>query len=116
VWPGKWRSDLFTIDDLDQLARGLGFVYDAQRTGLADHEHEVTWSMDAYGTGSARSSYVDIRVQLHCGCTIRDLRAFADHMRRQRGWDIAESGGWGSSTGAGATTYSMRASRKSLTP
>jgi hypothetical protein len=114
VWPGKWRSDLFAVDDLDQLARGLGFVYDAQRTGLADHEHQVTWSVSPYATPNPRSPYVGIQVQLLCGCTIRDLRAFADQMRKQCGWDIATSGGWGSSTADGTTTYSMRARRKGL--
>ncbi len=48
-------------------------------------------------------------------CTIEDLRTFANQMRTQRGWGIATSGGWGSSTREGHdTTYSLRARRKSL--
>ncbi len=26
VWPGKWRSDLFIIDDLEAFARGLDLI------------------------------------------------------------------------------------------
>src|SRR5690242_17723018 len=32
VWPGNYRSDLFAIDDLDQYARGMGWVHDEVRT------------------------------------------------------------------------------------
>lgn len=29
VWPGKWRSDLFELDDLDAVARALGLKANA---------------------------------------------------------------------------------------
>jgi len=41
VWPGKYSSDLFLIDDLDEYARGRGIVNDPQRTGIADHIHDA---------------------------------------------------------------------------
>lgn len=56
-----------------------------------------------------------VEVELDCGCEIRDLSAFAEHMREQRGWGVATSGGWGSSGAPGGKqTYSLRVRRKSL--
>ena len=114
VWPGQWSSHLFVIDDLDQYARALGLVHDETRTGLADHEHQVRWSISKY-ENKPNGSYVSISVQLDCGCEIRDLKSFASQMQKQKGWDIATTGGWGHSTSENGTTYSMRARRKSLT-
>lgn len=109
VWPGQWRSDLFAIDDLDQYARAVGIIHDEERTGLADHQHDVRWSLDS-SEDRPMASYITIRVWLDCGCSIRDLQVFADHMRRQQGWDIATTAGWGGGSGG---SY-MRVRRKSL--
>ncbi|WP_406285010.1 hypothetical protein [Embleya sp. NBC_00896] len=111
VWPGEWASHLFVIDDLDEYARAHGLVHDPERTGLADHEHTARWELDP-SEKKPMGSYITIRVHLDCGCSIRDLDAFAKQMRDQQGWDIATTGGWGGSSTAG--TY-MRARRKSLT-
>jgi hypothetical protein len=115
VWPGKWSSHLFVIDDLDQYARAFGIVHDAARTGLADHEHQVRWTLSPYEK-KPDGVYISIDVWLDCGCEIRDLPAFAKQMREQKGWDIATTTGWGSSSGVDGTgrTYSLRARRKSL--
>ncbi|MFE1319661.1 hypothetical protein [Kitasatospora phosalacinea] len=114
VWPGEWSSHLFVIDDLDEYARAHGIIHDQGRTGLAEHEHLVRWKLSPDET-KPNASYVDIELELDCGCVIEDLRAFANQMRTQRGWDIATSGGWSSSTRQGHnTTYSLRARRKSL--
>lgn len=109
VWPGQWRSDLFEIDDIDAYAKGVGIIHDEARSGLADHEHDVQWSISPYESNPS-ASYIDIKVALNCGCQIKDLDTFATQMRKQRGWDIATTVGWGS----GGGTYSMRARRKSL--
>ncbi|MEV0049467.1 hypothetical protein AB0H34_03100 [Saccharopolyspora shandongensis] len=115
VWPGRWSSHLFAIDDIDQYARAWGIVHDEKRTGLAEHEHQVQWSVSPYEDKS-NGTYISIDVQLHCGCAIRDLKTFSSQMRQQKGWDIATTAGWGSS-GSESTgyTYSLRARRKSLT-
>jgi hypothetical protein len=114
VWPGKWSSHLFVIDDLDQYARAFGIVHDAARTGLADHEHEVRWAVSPY-EDKPDGVYISIDVWLDCGCEIRDVQAFAKQMREQKGWDIATTTGWGSSgSGDAGRTYSLRARRKSL--
>lgn len=98
------------IDDLDEYARAHGLLHDQERTGLADHEHTARWELDP-SEQRPMSSYITIRVFLDCGCTVRDLDAFARQMRAQQGWEIATSGSWGGSSTSG--TY-MRARRKSL--
>jgi hypothetical protein len=114
VWPGQYRSDLFAIDDLDEYAKAFGIVHDRERTGLADHEHQVRWDRDPREQ-KPNGTYIGIKVSLDCGCEIHDLGTFAAHMRQQKGWDIATSGGWGSSTQVGhAPRYSLRVRRKSL--
>ena len=110
AWPGQWSSHLFAIDDLDQYARAFGIIHDEARTGLADHQHQVSWTIHPH-EDKPNGSYITINVQLDCGCEIHDLTTFASQMRQQKGWDIATTGGWG---GSGGTHY-MRARRKSLT-
>ncbi len=113
VWPGDYRSDLFAIDDLDQFARGMGWVHDEARTGLVEHDHQVRWEVDDVER-NPNGVYIWVRVWLDCGCSIHDRRVFAKHMQAQRGWDIALTGGGGSSSDGSGTSYSMRVRRKSL--
>ncbi|MBV8933657.1 MAG: hypothetical protein JOZ47_04185 [Kutzneria sp.] len=114
VWPGQYRSDLFVIDDLDDYARAFGIVHDERRTGLADHEHRVRWSISPYET-NPNGSYVSVEVRFDCGCEIKDLAAFAKHMREQKGWAVATStgfsGGWSQDDGH---RFSVRVRRTSL--
>lgn len=113
AWPGQWRTDLFAIDDLDEYARALGLVHDQSRTGLAEHEHDVTWSRSPHDSGNRQ--YTGIRLRFKCGCAIKDLGVFADHMKRQRGWDVARSGGYGSSGSLdGEREWSIRVRRSTL--
>jgi hypothetical protein len=95
VWPGKYRSDLFLIDDIDKYERALGLQPDPDRTGLQEHRHEVSWSVSTYERNPT-AAYIEVGVVLDCGCEIHDLRTFAAHMRDQRGWDVAVTGGLGS--------------------
>lgn len=114
VWPGRWRSDLFTIDDLDEYARAFGIVHDEKRTGLADHRHGVQWSTHPHEP-NPNSSYITIELRLDCGCEIRDLKVFAEQMREQQGWNVATTTGWGSSwSEKDGKTYSIRVRRTSL--
>jgi hypothetical protein len=114
VWPGQWSSNLFIIDDLDRYAGGMGIKHDEELTGLADHRHELQWSVSRYET-KPQASYVTVDVQLTCGCSIKDLRAFAAQMQSQRGWQVATSGGYGAQgSDKGGYTYSLRVRRTSL--
>ncbi|WP_405810841.1 hypothetical protein OG524_16600 [Streptomyces sp. NBC_01520] len=114
VWPGEWSSRLFAVDDLDEYAKAHGIKHDEERTGLKEHVHEVRW-VESGHEQNPRSPYVGIDVTLVCGCAIHDLSTFAAQMKEQRGWVVATSGGWGSSSGPGGTAYSLRVRRKSLT-
>ncbi|NLU81079.1 hypothetical protein HCA58_22575 [Micromonospora sp. HNM0581] len=109
VWPGNYSSDLFVIDDLDAYARAVGIVHDQERTGLAEHEHQIRWQ-PADRDSNGRGTYIWVVVQFECGCAIRDLRAFADQMRAQRGWEVATSTGW---SGSG-DRFTVRVRRRSL--
>ncbi|THA62337.1 hypothetical protein E6P78_23280 [Streptomyces sp. A0958] len=114
VWPGEWSSDLFMIDDLDEYAKAQGIKHDQNRTGLEEHVHDVEWTEATGRNPNPRSPYISIRLTLTCGCEIRDLGTFASQMQEQRGWAIATSVGWGSSSGPEGTSYSLRVRRKSL--
>ncbi|WP_325041453.1 hypothetical protein [Kribbella sp.] len=114
VWPGKYRSDLFLIDDIDEYERAIGLQPDPERTGLQSHRHDVSWSVSPYETDPA-GSYISVEVVLECGCELRDLRAFAVHMREQRGWNVAVTGGWSGQRSPGALPkYDVRVRRASL--
>ncbi|MGW2034770.1 hypothetical protein [Streptomyces sp. NPDC001811] len=113
VWPGQWRSDLFAIDNLDEFARAHGIIHDEERTGLADHTHDVEWTL-ADHEPNPRSQYVSVDLRLTCGCAVNDRRTFASQMREQRGWDMAVTGGWGRQTNKNGTTYTFRVRRRSL--
>jgi hypothetical protein len=94
VWPGQWRSDLFAVEP-EAFAKARGYVHDQERTGLADHRHEVEWWLSPYRDDNPRAQYVTIRVRFLCDCTPRDIEAFAKHMQAQRGWDVGVRRGWG---------------------
>ncbi|NUR96582.1 MAG: hypothetical protein HOV67_15160, partial [Kribbellaceae bacterium] len=72
--------------------RAIGLQPDPARTGLQAHRHDVTWSISPYER-NPDGAYISVEVQLTCGCEVRDLRTFAAHMREQRGWDVAVTGG-----------------------
>jgi hypothetical protein len=113
VWPGEWSSDLFVIDDLDAYARAKALIHDEARTGLADHDHDMTWSREPHAMGG----YTQVSVRLNCGCLVLDIRAFARQMRDQRGWEIATTGGCSGGGSPGRVqTYSVCVKAKSLEP
>ncbi|MGI5531207.1 hypothetical protein ACQEVX_28655 [Streptomyces syringium] len=103
------------IDDLDEYAKAHGIKHDEERTGFKEHIHDVRWEPASYANDSPRSPYISVDVTLDCGCEIHDRRTFAAQMKEQQGWDVATSGGWGSSgKPGGRKKYSLRVRRKSL--
>jgi hypothetical protein len=119
VWPGKYRSDLFFIDDVDDYEKALGIQHDPVRTGLLDHDHRISWQLSPDEPKPA-ASYVFVETTLDCGCEIKDLKAFARQVHAQLGWDVATTGGLSTSirfTPDGqpqGLTYTLRVRRKSL--
>ncbi|MFB8208618.1 MULTISPECIES: hypothetical protein [unclassified Streptomyces] len=101
------------IDDLDEYARARGIKHDVQRTGLAEHVHQVRWTASD-DEQNPRSPYISVEVLLDCGCKIENLRVFAEQMREQKGWAVATSVGWSLWSGPEGTMYSLRVRRKSL--
>ena len=87
VWPGKWRSDLFVIDDLDAFADAVGIDRQDQ------HVHDIEWEISSRDDGTAR--YASVECRLKCGCSIwkMGIKKFSNDMRRQLGWDVATSRG-----------------------
>lgn len=114
VWPGAYSSHLFVIDDLDQYAGALGIIHDEERTGLAEHDHEVNWQVSPYEQNPT-GTYVSVEVTLLCGCKINNIRAFAEQMRKQKGWNVTTSTGWsGGGAIGGPRTYTVGVRRRSL--
>lgn len=114
VWPGQYHSDLFAIDDPEEYAKARGIIHDPIRTGLQEHEHQIWWQI-ASSERNSRSTYVSVEVRLDCGCRIKDIRVFAEQMRRQRGWDVAVGSYPGSyQAGEKPPVYTIRARRSSL--
>jgi hypothetical protein len=114
VWPGQYHSDLFLIDDSTVYAKAQGIIPDPERSGLQEHEHQVQWQIDS-SESNPRGAYVYVDVQLDCGCKIKDIRVFAEHMRRQKGWDVAV-GSYPSSSQQGERppVYTVRVKRSGL--
>jgi hypothetical protein len=117
VWPGHYRSDLFLIDDIDEYEKALGLQHDPVRTGLQEHKHQVRWSISPC-EDRPTGAYVSVEARLDCGCEVKDLKTFARHMRDQRGWDIATTAAWETSSPTSDAharpTYTFRIRRRSL--
>lgn len=110
VWPGKYHSDLFLIDDLNAFADAFGIPRPDS------HVHEVEWALSPFDDG--RSSYAYVDIVLKCGCTLgsANIKKFALDMRQQKGWEVATSTGVSSTTSSTGTEYTLRVRRKSLSP
>ena len=109
VWPGKYRSDLFVIDDLNAFADAFG----VERPD--DHVHDLEWKLSPYDDGKSR--YADVHVIFRCGCTLgqENIRKFARDMSRQKGWNVAVSRGVSSTSGlTGPVVYTIHVERRTL--
>ena len=98
VWPGQYRSDLFIIDNLDEMADALGIPT------TKTHVHNVVWTLGRFDDG--HSVYASVDVRLPCGCSIdkMGIRKFAADMKEQRGWEVAVSTGYSAHTIGGDTS------------
>ncbi len=89
VWPGKWKSDLFIIDDLNLLADAYGIDYPGA------HSHKIKWKISTIDDGKSTYAYVDITFLCDCELSHNNIMGFATDMKKQYGWDVATSKGIG---------------------
>jgi len=105
VWPGRYSSDLFIIDDLNTFADAVGIPRPA------DHVHIVEWKLNQFDDGVSRYARVDCKFKCNCSFEKIGLKKFANDMREQKGWTVATS------TGCGwhGEEFTVSVSRSSLT-
>jgi hypothetical protein len=108
VWPGRWSSDLFIVDDLDAFADAFGIPRPDS------HKHDIFWKLSSIDDGISRYARVDIIFS--CGCEINDnnIIKIARDLREQMGWDMAMSTGWGMHSDENGDEYSISVRRSSL--
>ena len=104
VWPGRWSSDLFVVDDLNAFADAVGI----QRED--EHIHDLEWEISRIDDGSSRYAWVECK--FNCGCSLMKMgiKKFANDMLKQKGWNVATSKGYG---GHG-NVYTVSVNRSSL--
>ena len=104
VWPGQWISDLFIIDDLNAFADAVGIPREDT------HVHDIEWKLSDIDDGVSRYAWVDCKFKCNCSLWKMGIKKFANDMRKQKGWDIATSKGYGSH----GDEYSIPVRRNSL--
>ena len=108
VWPGNYRSDLFIIDNIEALEDAYGIQRDNR------HNHITEYSISDYDDG--KLAYADVDIVFDCGCKLdmNNIKVIANDIKKQFGWEIATTTGFGAHSSNGKTTYSVRIRRKSL--
>ena len=92
VWPGKYRSDAFLIDDLDAYAVAFGFDYKPLPI-------EIVGFVCRSEQGVAVSKYYDFFIKDDKEIVSFDdtfLSRFSEELKHKYGWTIAKSKGCGS--------------------
>ena len=102
------KSDLFVVDDIDALSDAFGIERDTQ------HQHIVNYSLSDYDDG--KSPYASVNISFDCGCklTLNNIKAIASDLKKQFGWQMTTTTGFGSRFTDGETVYSVRILRSSL--
>ena len=89
VWPGKYRSDLFLIDDLDSFADAIGIPREDT------HTHKIEWKLSDSDDGTSRYALVDCKFNCNCSFTKMGIKKFAIDAKKQKGWVVSTSTYWG---------------------
>ena len=110
VWPGKYKSDLFEIDDLAAFARAFDIV--GPETPV--HRHDLSWHLSSIDDG--KSTYAMVEVVFNCGCelTHSNIKRIASELYDQMGWQMTTSRGISCHTNGERTEYILRVLRRSL--
>jgi len=111
VWPGKWSADLFIVDNMTAFANAFGIESD-EGFGIPPFR----WKISDYDKQEGQSAWVEINFAGGFKLDNNNIRAFAEFVRKNIGWDIYISNGISSggniTTGEVRHTISVR--RKSL--
>ncbi len=89
VWPGKWRSDLFVIDDLNAFADAVGLPRED------NHVHKLEWEINKFDDGVSRYANVNCKFKCSCSFSKMGIKKLAMDMKNQKGWVVATSTGYG---------------------
>ena len=108
VWPGNYRSDLFVIDDINALSDAYGLSREK------DHIHQIEYRISEYDDGQSRYASVDLEFMCDCKLNYNNIKSIAADFKKQFGWDMATSTGFGCSTHNGKATYTVRIRRSSI--
>lgn len=108
VWPGRYSSDLFIIDDLNTFADAFGIFRGD------DHVHDIEWKVSEIDDGRSHCAWVNVRFRCNCALDKLGIRKFANDMRAQKGWDIAVSKGYSMHYDSSGTEYIVPVRRSSL--
>ena len=110
VWPGKYRSDLFIVDDLDSFAGAYGITTDNA------HMHDVEYKISEFDDG--KSQFANVDIEFKCGCTLdfNNIKSIANDLKKQFGLEMTTSTGFGCHHDFinGKTVYSIRVRRSSI--
>ena len=92
TWHGVHRTDMFFVDNLNQLGQAFGFE-------KPDHYHHMEWR---YRDEVARGGYITVDIIFKCGCNF-DYIGGTEQLKRdlliQKGWQMSGSGGVGGYNG-----------------
>ena len=108
VWPGQYKSDLFAVDDMDALSDAFGIEREKP------HQHIVNYYYDDFD--DEKSPYASVNISFDCGCKIsqNNIKVIASDLKKQFGWLMASTTGFGCHVTDGKTVYSVRILRSSL--
>ena len=95
----------------DQLEERADRV-DEQNSAPSACRHALVWKRDDFAFYGNRMS-VCVRFVMTCGCELDTLQAFARWAKRELGWDVRTTSGWGG-TNDGETGYYCYVARRTL--
>jgi len=89
VWPGKYRSDLFLIDDLEKLQDAFGIPREDS------HIHDVSWKYFFQDDGKSRYATIDLKFRCGCKMDSNNRLKIIQDLYDQKGWVLKKTGGYG---------------------
>ena len=108
VWPGRYRSDLFIVDDIEALSDAYGIQRENQ------HKHVIDYTLSDLDDGISAYAIVDIIFKCGCKLELNNIKGIARDLKDQFGLEMTTTTGYGAHYSDGKTVYTVRMRRKSL--